>query len=411
MTFLQVARIIEVRNIRGGKAINTKPTDKKALIWLNLAHLVNDSYAGFLNPIMPFIAVKIGITMAIATAIMSVAQVCASMFQPIFGFFADNILKRFFIFWGLLLGSMFIPFAPIAPNAIILTILIILGNLGGSFYHPQAFGFLSKFSSENFAKTMGIFVSFGMIGFSIGPMVSAFIWQHFGYAKIPYLAIIGFVLALLMFKCVPKLSASGVKVEQKDFLVSFKTILSNKFMLILTVIAMMKSFVVNCCTILLPFLWKGQGHNPIYIGGALFLFLLMASLGSLLSAKIENLIGAKRVFYISMIATFPIMALFVATYKLHPYLSVGIFVMMGFITMLAQPVILVMAQRILPEYKSIVSGIINGFAWGVVAIFLTVVGFVAQQFGIAKVLLIVSFAPAIASVLIRFLPEKIEEQN
>lgn len=381
------------------------------MIWLNLAHLVNDSYAGFLNPIMPFIAVKIGITMAIATAIMSIAQVCASMFQPIFGFFADNILKRFFIFWGLLLGSMFIPFAPIAPNAIVLTILIILGNLGGSFYHPQAFGFLSKFSSENFAKTMGIFVSFGMIGFSIGPMVSAFIWQHFGYAKIPYLAIIGFVLALLMFKCVPKLSASGVKVEQKDFLVSFKTILSNKFMLILTVIAMMKSFVVNCCTILLPFLWKGQGHSPIYIGGALFLFLLMASLGSLLSAKIENSIGAKRVFYISMIATFPIMALFVATYKQHPYLSVGIFITMGFITMLAQPVILVMAQKILPEYKSIVSGIINGFAWGIVAIFLTMVGFVAQQFGIAKVLLIVSFAPAIASILIRFLPEKIEEQN
>ncbi len=79
--------------------------------------------------------------------------------------------------------------------------------------------------------------------------------------------------------------------------------------------------------------------------------------------------------------------------------------------MLAQPVILVMAQRILPEYKSIVSGIINGFAWGVVAIFLTIIGFSAQKFGIAKVLLIVSFLPAIASGLIRFLPEKIDAQN
>lgn len=355
---------------------------------------------------MPFIAIKLGITMAIATVIMSIAQVCASMFQPIFGFFADNMLKRFFIFWGLLLGSIFIPFAPIAPNAIILTLLIILGNLGGSFYHPQAFGFLSKFSKGNFAQTMGIFISAGMIGYSIGPMVSSLIWQYCGAEKIPYLSIIGLVLAFFMFRFVPKLSASGVKIKRKNFLNSFKTILSNKFMLILTIVSMMKSLITNSSAILLPFLWKSLGHSPGYIGIALFLFLLMTSLGSLLSARIENLIGAKRVFYISMIATFPIMAMFVATYKIHPFLSVVIYALMGFMASLAQPVILVMAQRILPDYKSIVSGIINGFVWGMVAIFLTVIGFIAQKFGIAKVLLIVSFIPAIASFLIKYLPDE-----
>lgn len=376
------------------------------MIWLNLAHLVNDSYAGFLNPIMPFIAVKLGITMAIATVIMSIAQVCASMFQPIFGFFADNILKRVFIFWGLILGSTFIPFAANAPNAIILTICIILGNLGGSLFHPQAFGFLSKFSSRNFAQTMGIFISAGMIGYSIGPMVSSLIWQYYGSEKIPYLSIIGLILALFMFQFVPKLSASGVKIKQKNFMASFKVILSNKFMLILTAISMVKSLITNSSAILLPFLWKSLGYSPQYIGTALFLFLLMTSFGSLMSAKIENLIGAKTVFYISIIATFPIMALYVATYKTHPFLSVAIFASMGFITSLAQPVILVMAQRILPEYKSIVSGIINGFVWGMVAIFLTVIGFSAQKFGIAKVLLIVSFVPAMASFLIKYLPDE-----
>lgn len=358
---------------------------------------------------MPFIAVKLGITMAIATVIMSIAQVCASMFQPIFGFFADNMLKRFFIFWGLILGSTFIPFAANAPNAFILTACVVLGNLGGSLFHPQAFGFLSKFSSRNFAQTMGIFISAGMIGYSIGPMVSSLIWQYCGSEKIPYLSIIGLVLAFSMFQFVPKLSASGVKIKQKNFMASFKVILSNKFMLILTAISMVKSLITNSSAILLPFLWKSLGYSPRYIGTALFLFLLMTSFGSLMSAKIENLIGAKTVFYISIIATCPIMALYVATYKAHPFLSVAIFASMGFITSLAQPVILVMAQRILPEYKSIVSGIINGFVWGMVAIFLTIIGFSAQKFGIAKVLLIVSFVPAMASFLIRYLPdEKVE---
>ena len=96
--------------------------NKKALTWLTIAHFANDTYSGFLNPIMPFIAAKIGITMAIATVIMSIAQVCASMIQPIFGFFADNIVKRVFIFWGLIFGSLFVPIAANAPNVFLLTL-------------------------------------------------------------------------------------------------------------------------------------------------------------------------------------------------------------------------------------------------------------------------------------------------
>ena len=109
--------------------------------------------------------------------------------------------------------------------------------------------------------------------------------------------------------------------------------------------------------------------------------------------------GAKKVFYASMIGTMPMMLLFVLTYKAHPTLSVIIFVLMGFLTMLAMPVTMVMAQRLMPEYKSIISGFINGFSWGVVAIFITIVGFSAQNFGIAKVLLIVSFIPAFCALL------------
>lgn len=382
--------------------------NKRALTWLSLAHMANDTYSGFLNPIMPFIAVKIGISMAIATVIMSIAQICASMFQPIFGFWADNMVKRAFIFWGLIFGSLFVPLATNAPNAIILTLFVILGNLGGSFFHPQALGFISKFSKGNFVSNMGIFISAGTIGFSFGPIISALVGQHFGFDKIPYMSVVGLVIAMFMFKYVPKMVKPEVMVEHKNLNDSFKEILSNKFMLILMVIAMMKSLITNSCMILLPFLWKDMGHSPSYIGVALFLFMLVGGFGSYLSGKVESKIGAKNVFYISMIATLPIMALFVLTYRTHPIISVAIFVVMGFVTMLAVPVTMVIAQRILPEYKSIVSGFINGFSWGIVAVILTIVGFSAQTFGIAKVLLIVSFFPAIFAYLVKFLPDHVE---
>lgn len=381
-------------------------TNKRAITWLTVAHFANDTYSGFLNPIMPFIAAKIGITMAIATVIMSIAQVCASMIQPIFGFFADNILKRFFIFWGLIFGSLFVPIAANAPNVALLTLFVILGNLGGSFFHPQALGYIAKYSKDNFVLNMGIFISAGTIGFSLGPLISAYVAQHLGFEKIPYLSIAGLVIALFMFKFVPRLSGTGVKIEHKNFLESFKKILSNKSMNILILVSMLKSLITNSSMILLPFLWKNEGHNPTYIGFALFSFLLMAGIGSFVSGKIEEKIGAKKVFYISLILTFPIMLLFLLTYKAHPILSIVIFMIMGFTTMLAQPVMLVMAQRILPDYKSIVSGFINGFSWGVVAVFLTIIGFLAQAFGIGKVLIIVSLVPVIFSYFIKFLPDE-----
>ncbi|MEI8129831.1 MAG: MFS transporter [bacterium] len=379
--------------------------NKKALTWLNLAHLANDTYSGFLNPIMPFIALKVGISMAVATMIMSIAQVCGSMFQPIFGFFADNMVKRAFIFWGLIFGSLFVPLATNAPNAIILTLFVILGNLGGSFFHPQALGFIARFSRENFVSNIGVFITFGTIGYSLGPVISALVTEHFGLDKIPYMSIVGIFLALAMFKSVPRISGTGVKVEHKYFKETFKEILTNKYMLILIMISIMKSLITNASVILLPFLWKSLGHSPTYIGVALFLFLLAGGFGSILSGRFEQAIGAKKIFYISMTLTLPIMALFVATYKSHPIISVLIFVLMGFITMLAQPVMIVMAQRILPEYKSIVSGFINGFSWGIVAVFLTVIGFSAQAFGIAKVLLIVSFVPVLFVYFVKFLPQ------
>ena len=188
-------------------------TNKKAITWLSLAHMANDTYSGFLNPIMPFIAVKIGFSMAIAAMIMSIAQICASIFQPVFGFWADNILKRTFIFWGLLLGSVCVPFATNAPNVYILTVLVILGNLGGSFFHPQALGFISKFSKGNFVYNMGIFISAGTIGFSFGPIVSALVTQYFGLESMAYTSIFGISVAFLMFNCIPKMSDSSIKIE------------------------------------------------------------------------------------------------------------------------------------------------------------------------------------------------------
>ena len=388
---------------------NNLPQNKRALIWLSGAHFINDIYTGVLNPIMPFIAAKIGISMAIATIILTISHIFSSLLQPLFGFFADNIVKRSFIFWGLILSSIFIPLSALAHNPFILVLFIIFGSIGSSLFHPQALGFASKFAQKDSAgKSMAVFVAMGTLGYSMGPVVSSAITQFLGMPKMPLMTFLGIVWALIMFSFVPKLSLSEKVINKINFKTAFKRILTNRKLNILNVIAMLKTMIMSACFILLPFLWKNMGYKPFYIGMALFMFIFAGGIGSLISGHIEKNIGAANVFYISMISTFPLMILFILTCSSHPRLSLVIFVIMGFITMMATPVTMVMAQNVIPEYKSIISGFINGFSWGIVAIAMSLLGFIAEKFGITNVLIFVSIIPAACSILVK---ELFKENN
>ena len=373
-------------------------------IWLGGAHFINDVYTGFLNPIMPFIAAKIGISMAVATVILSMSHIFSSLLQPIFGFFADNTSKRAFIFWGLLFSSIFIPLVPTSSNALVMLICIILGSLGSSFFHPQALGLANMYAGDNRAKFLGIFIAMGTLGYSVGPLLSASVTQFLGLDKMPILSVLGICWVLLMFRLVQKITTDSSTKKSYDFKLAFKKILSNRQLNILNVISMLKSLISTSCFIFLPFLWKEMGHSPFFIGFALFVFIFVGGIGSLLSNKFEKLVGTLNVFYFSMILTYPLMFFFVLTYKTNPIISLLIFFLMGFVTMLAVPVTMHMAQSVLPEYKSIIGGFINGFSWGIVALIMSLNGLVAQNFGITKVLLFVSIIPAIFSLIfVRYL--------
>ena len=377
--------------------------ERKPQIWFCGGHFINDIYTGFLNPIMPFIAEQVKISMPLATIILSCSHIFSSLLQPFFGFFADNMRKRGLIFWGLIFTSLFISFAPASRNLWLMILFIILGSLGSSLFHPQSLGLISKFSQSDVVRNMGIFIACGTLGYSMGPLFSSGIAQYFGLEKMPYLALLGVCWAILMFKMVPKFSDEKIIKPQIDFFKALKDILSNRKLNILNVIAILKSLMTTSCSILLPFLWKAQGYTKFQIGTALFFFIFLGGIASLLSPKFEHKIGTANVFYFSMITTFPLMILFMLTYKNMPALSFVIFALMGFVTMFATPITMNLAQNVLPEYKSIIGGFINGFSWGVIAIIMSAIGFIAQATSIVPVLVVISAIPVICSYSVKFL--------
>lgn len=379
--------------------------NKKAVAWLTLGHGFVDSYTSFISPIMPFIAAKIGISLALATLAFSISHLFSSLLQPVFGFFADKWQKRFFIFWGLLMGSIFIPMTGIAHNFWQLILCLIVGGVGISFYHPQATGFVARYSGENISKNMSLFVGAGAIGNAVGPIVSSSITQFYGLEKLVFASLWGIIFAFLVFVCVPKIQSANFVKNKNSFKTTVTDILKNRTSRVLIMISVLKSLVVASFSLLLPFYWKDLGFNAFQIGIAVFLFLTVGAFGTYLSSKLEKRIGYKPVFYISLIVPFLLTLVFVSLIKFMPVLSFILFIATGFVTMFSVSINMVLAQKTMPQYKSMISGFIGGFGWGIVGVSLPLIGFAAEHIGIIKALVIISFIPFALSYFVKYLPD------
>lgn len=385
---------------------DNKEENKKAVAWLTLGHGVADCYSGFINPILPFITANIGITLGIATCALSIAQLFSSMMQPVFGFIADKCSKRFFIFWGILIASTFLSLTGIVANFWQLAACLVLGSVGVGFYHPQATGLVPRYSGKNTARNMSIFIAAGTIGFSIGPLISSSITGKFGLQAMPYTSVAGIIFAMLVFVCVPKVDECNFVKNENTFKKTLTDILKNKTMCLLIMVSVLKSLTTSSFTVLMPFFWKSHGYSPYEIGGAMFLFLTVGALGTYLSTKFEKYIGYKKVFAFSLIMPFVLTGFFAYLVEKTTVISFIVFILIGFIAMLSVSINMVMAQKVMPQYKSMISGFIGGFSWGVIGVLFPVIGFSAERIGIPVTLLIISFIPFVLSYFVRFLPEK-----
>ena len=380
--------------------------NKKEINTLSLGHFIIDAYSGFLNPIMPFIAAKIGITMAVATVLISISNLMSSLSQPFFGYIADKWQRRFFIFWGMLMASLFLSFLGIAHNIWTLALCIILGHMGVAFFHPQASSIVYSYSkTADCSKDISIFSAMGTFGFALGPAISSGITQHFGLEKLPFACFVGIIMAFVLLKNIPKLSEIQIEKPKVSVYGALKEILKNKPVSILVGASIVKSFVVSSFPIILPFYWKSIGYSVANIGVILLVFMLAGALGVMTSPLLEKKVGIKNVFYISLMSVAPLGFIFYLS-KGDGILALVSFFLIGYVSLLASPVNMALAQKLMPEFKSMISGFIGGFSWGVIGILLPLISLLAEKTGFMNILFLMTLIPLMFAYFIKYLPEE-----
>ena len=358
----------------------------KAVNWLHFSHFIIDCYPGFIAPMLPFITAKIGIEMAAAMTIISIANVSSYLLQPVFGYFADRCQKRFFIFWGIIIASIFIPMMGLAKSYLALTLAIVIGEIGVGFYHPQSTSFVPLFckNSEQSKLNMGIFLSMGSFAYGVGALIATRLYDMFDETVLIYTSVVGILTAFSMFFFVPKVSCdSSVKKHKTPLGEVLRDIFSNSLERILIYSSIVKSIIVSSFTMIMPFYWKSIGFNATKIGIIGCVFLATSTAGMILSPKIEKYIGSRNI-----------------------YIAILLYGAIGFLIFTVQPINVVMSQKLLPQHTSMISGVVGGFTWGVVGVMLPVLGFFADKVGILQALIAISCIPLIFCYWVKEIPKR-----
>ncbi len=372
---------------------------KRALWGISTGHFILDMHVAILIPLYPLIAQRLDINLATISIVIALGHSMASVLEPLFGFISDKIQKRFFMFWGLILVSLFMPLGYIAPNAKILTLCLIMGMAGNAFYHPQTTSIIKDFYKDKIelSRSIGVFLGLGTIGYSMGPYLSSFIVEKFG-SNFVYIGIIGIFTAIFALFFVPKIEKREFKSES-NFLLALKNILKNKVCVVLILLTVLKACLVMSFGTYIPFLLKQFGYTVTQTGLIMTAFFIAGGLSMIFASHFEKRLKLKGLIVASYFPLLPLVVFAIISLKHCPkIISAILFILIGFFILLAAGAILAGAQRLIPNNTGTISGIIQGFTLAMGSLLLIPLGNFGQHFGVSWILIFVS-AVALFSAL------------
>jgi len=383
-----------------------KPSFTKAM-YLALGHFVIDLYAAFLPPLLPLLIDKFQISFTSASLLAAVLSLSASVTQPVFGFLFDKLGGWKMIIWGPVVAGLSLSSLGLASHYSVLILLLILGGLGLSSFHPEAAALTTSLSGQRRTRGMSIFMLGGNLGYSLGPFLILMVVIHLGlewslFASLPALGT-AWVLhryALLGEKA-PKIhSTSSIKIESS----LNRRVLG--FSVLFSVVVLRVTTVLSLVTFL-PMVQNLRGFSLIAAGGSITVFMACGAFGGLIGGYLADRVGRRKTILTSFILVLPALSAFL--YWKGP-MSFFILALLGFLLYISEPSCIVLAQEMVPQQTRTASGLIMGMAWGLGGGGVLGVGALADVFGIEWALRFLLLLPAGSLILSFFLPSEIDNK-
>ena len=381
--------------------------NKKALAILSVGHLITDINGGALPALLPFFKEALNLSYTLSGVILLSSNLTSSIIQPAFGHLSDRKPIGWILPFSPFIACLGIALSGFAPNYSLLLLCVMLTGVGVASFHPEGFKTAHFFTGDKKVTGMSVFAVGGNLGIAVGPISALALVSYFGLKGTLGFVIPGVLIAVILFLNLSWLF-SPVKSAHKEAKKELKTPLSKNQItsfLLLIGIGTARSWTQAGLITYIPFYYinylKG---NPLYAGKLVSTFLLAGALGTLLGAPLADRWGHKKFLLATLLLPSLLLPLFFYSSGFITFVLLGISGML-----LVSTVVLttVMAQSMLPQHLGMVSGMMVGFTISAGGIGVTLLGTIADTWGVPVAIKAIFVFPLIAfglTLLLKYPP-------
>jgi FSR family fosmidomycin resistance protein-like MFS transporter len=389
----------------------TMKMNKKALAILSAGHLVTDINQGALPALLPFFKEALDLSYTTAGVILLSANLTSSIIQPSFGYLSDRRPVGWFLPFAPFIACLGMAITGLIHHFALLIIFVMVSGIGIASFHPEGFKTAYFFTGDKRVTGMSIFAVGGSLGIAVGPILALTLVTYFGLKGTLAMILPGILIGIILLFSMEMLT-TPVEFAHKEAKKEVKQPLSRnqkKSFFLLISIATVRATTQFGLATYIPFYYidylKG---NPLYAGKLVSTFLLSGALGTLIGAPLADRIGHKRFLLITLIMSFPLLLLFYRSSGLMAFVFLGL---SGMVMISTFALTTVMAQLLLPQNLGMASGMMVGFSMSAGGIGVTLLGTIADTWGVPMAMKVIFALPLIAFGLSSLLKYPLEKKQ
>ena len=373
------------------------------LFLLSFGHMCTDIVQGALPALLPYLKDRFSLSYAATGTILLAAQLTSSVIQPLFGYVTDRRPFPVLLSLGCLISGIGIALLPHSPSFPWLIAIVTFLGIGTAAFHPEGFKATACIASVKRATGMSFFSVGGNLGFAIGAPAAIFLVSRYGLQGASALIVPAAVAAALFVPALSPIRERIAAVAMRPLAPADNGVRHPLYAVSLIVlIVVFRSWTQLGLAAFLPFLYREElASNPGYVASLLFLFLGAGAVGTLAGGPIADRIGHRRMLFLSQAIQVPLIFLFL---RASGWAVFGLAFAVGATIVSTFSVTIVMAQELFPRRLATASGTIAGFAIGTGGIGVTLLGVVADRYGVPAAAHTINLLPVFGVLLAALLP-------
>ena len=370
--------------------------NKKALAILSAAHFVTDINQGALPALLPFFKEALNLSYTMSGFILLSANITSSIIQPAFGHLSDKRPIGWLLPLAPFIACLGISLTGLISNYSLLLVCVMISGIGIASFHPEGFKTAYYFTGDKRATGMSIFAVGGNFGIAVGPILVLTLVTSFGLKGTLSMILLGILMGVILILNL-SMFTNPVELAHREAKKEIKTPLSKdqkiSFSLLVS-IATIRAWIQFGLVTYIPFYYinylKG---NPLYAGKLVSTFLMAGVVGTLIGAPLADHWGHKKFLLTSLILSFPLLLLFY--YSSGPMAFIFLAVA-GMVLISTFALTTVMGQALLPQNLGMASGMMVGFTISAGGIGVTLLGAIADTWGVPMAIKTIFVMPLIA---------------